>query len=250
MSNKIKLQEHATDLQFILDTINALPEEGAGDAFAVIGVTYPEGSICTCSNGVETLELDDTIGYGFFLIPEAGEWTVTATDGTNSKSQSVSITTEGQWESVELSYAVYLFKSGEGAKVDFLTYNDKDGTASITVGTETITVNASSSTGGFRTALRTKETIDFKKYTALKMKCTPTAVYTNSYSSGWENSFGVTSTAFTSSEPSTISWAARTKIAASLTEIIFTVDISSITTSLYFALHFCGKMTATEIWLE
>lgn len=226
---------------------------GGGKLFAAIAVTYPQGSECICSKGSKTLVSNSDSGKWIFAIPEAGEWTVTSTDltdPTKTKSQTVNITVEGQTESVELSYAVYLFKSGEGAKVDFLTYNDRDGTASITVGTETITVNASSSTGGFRTALRTKETIDFTKYTALKMKCTPTAVYTNSYSSDWENSFGVTSTAFTSSEPSTISWAARTKIAASLTEIIFTVDISSITTSLYFALHFGGKMTATEIWLE
>lgn len=225
---------------------------GGGKLFAAIAVTYPQGSECICSKGSKTLVSNSDSGKWIFAIPKAGEWRVTATDltdPTKTKSQTVTITAEGQTENVELSYAVYLFKSGEGAKVDFLTYNDRDGTASITVGTDAITANASSSVGGFRTALRSKETIDFTNYTALKMKCTPSAVYTNSYSSDWENSIGVTATAFTGSE-STISWAARTKIAASLTEIIFTVDISTITTSLYFALHFCGRMTATEIWLE
>lgn len=116
MSNKIKLQEHATDLQSILDTINSLPEAGA-DAYAVIAVSYPEGSVCICSNGSETLELDNTVGYGFFLVPSDGEWTVTATDGTNSKSQSVSITAEGQFESVTLSFQLILFDGGDNTAV-------------------------------------------------------------------------------------------------------------------------------------
>lgn len=116
MSNKLKLQDHATNLQTILDTINALPEAGA-DAYAVIAVTYPEGSICTCSKGSETLELDNTVGYGFFLVPSDGEWTVSCTDGTNSKSQSVSITKEGQFESVTLSFQLILFDGGDNTAV-------------------------------------------------------------------------------------------------------------------------------------
>lgn len=116
MSNKLKLQEHATDLQSILGTINALPEAGM-DAYAVIAVTYPEGSVCTCSNGSETLELDNTVGYGFFLVPEAGTWTVTSTanDGTNTATQTVEITAEGQSVSVTLSFELVLFSDGVAA---------------------------------------------------------------------------------------------------------------------------------------
>lgn len=111
MSMKTKLQTNNTDLQSILDIINALPEEMI-DAYAVINVTYPEGSVCTCSNGNKTLELDNTLGYGFFLMDEGGEWTVSCTDGTNTKSESVSITAEGQWKSVTLSYQFVLFADG------------------------------------------------------------------------------------------------------------------------------------------
>ena len=116
MSNKLKLQDHATDLQSILDTINALPEAGA-DAYAVIAVTYPEGGVCTCSNSSETLELDNTVGYGFFLIPNDGEWIVTVTDATDSaktKSQSVSITNEGQFETITLSYELVILTETDG----------------------------------------------------------------------------------------------------------------------------------------
>ena len=77
---------------------------GTSKAFAVINVTYPRGSTCTCTEGTKTLKLKDTSGQGFFLIPYAATWIVTATDGTNTKSESVEITSEGQSVSVELSY--------------------------------------------------------------------------------------------------------------------------------------------------
>lgn len=86
---------------------------GTSKAFAVIGVTYPAGSVCTCSDGAKTLSLKDTGGQGFFLIPYAATWTVTATDGTKTKSESVEITNEGQSVSVELLYRAYLYNNGD-----------------------------------------------------------------------------------------------------------------------------------------
>lgn len=85
---------------------------GAGKLFAVIQATYPVGSICTCTNGTKTLKAKDTSGKWLFAIPEAGTWTVTATDGTNTKYEGVEITAEGQSESVTLSYAVILYQTG------------------------------------------------------------------------------------------------------------------------------------------
>lgn len=85
---------------------------GGGKAFAVIGVTYPAGSVCTCTDGAKTLTLKDTGGQGFFLIPYAAVWTVTASDGTNTKAQSVEITAEGQSATVSLSYGLVLVKNG------------------------------------------------------------------------------------------------------------------------------------------
>lgn len=81
--------------------------------FAAIGVTYPAGSTLTCTNGTTTLKAKTTTGEWVFAIPKAGTWTVTATNGTDSKSQSVSITKEGQFESVELWYTLMLYKNGE-----------------------------------------------------------------------------------------------------------------------------------------
>lgn len=87
--------------------------------FAVIQATYPVGSICTATNGQKTLTAPDTSGAALFTIPEPKAlpetWTVTATDptdATKTKSKSVEITTEGQVESVTLSYIFYLIQNG------------------------------------------------------------------------------------------------------------------------------------------
>ena len=64
---------------------------GLGKAFAVIDVTYLEGATCTCSNGTHTLEAEDTSGHFMFVIPEAGEWTVSAEKDGTSKSETVDV---------------------------------------------------------------------------------------------------------------------------------------------------------------
>lgn len=77
-------------------------------AYAVIGVTYPTGSTCTCTNGSKTLTAKDTTGKAIFVIPSAGTWTVKAVSGNKSKSKTVSITAEGQVETVELMYELIM----------------------------------------------------------------------------------------------------------------------------------------------
>lgn len=85
--------------------------------FAAIGVSYPAGSVLTCSNGKKTLKAETNTGQWVFSIPVTGTWTVTATNGTNSKSQSVEISSEGQFETVMLSYALMLFDGGDNTAV-------------------------------------------------------------------------------------------------------------------------------------
>ena len=89
----------------------------ANSSFAIIAVTYPEGSACTCSNGSLIFTDENTNGQVIFNVPEIGTWTVSCTDGTNSKSVTVEITAEGQCESVELSYALILFDDGDNTAV-------------------------------------------------------------------------------------------------------------------------------------
>lgn len=76
---------------------------GSGEVISVISATYPVGSTCTATDGKNTITAPDTSGSVIFNV-EPGTWTVTATDGTESDSETVEITAEGQVLSVELSY--------------------------------------------------------------------------------------------------------------------------------------------------
>lgn len=71
---------------------------------ATINITYPAGSTCTCSDGSTTLTAPDTSGTWACVVPNAGTWTVSCTDGTESKSETVTITADGQSFAVELAY--------------------------------------------------------------------------------------------------------------------------------------------------
>ena len=81
---------------------------GSGDVYAFIICTYPAGSTCTASNGTRTLTAPDTSGSVVFDIPTPSStpesWTVTATNGVNTATQTVSITYDGQSVSVNLAY--------------------------------------------------------------------------------------------------------------------------------------------------
>ena len=78
---------------------------------ATINVTYPAGSTCTCTNGSTVLNStseENTSGSCTFIVSNTGTWTVSCTDGTDTASKTVTISAEGQAETVELSYKDYL----------------------------------------------------------------------------------------------------------------------------------------------
>lgn len=85
--------------------------------FAVISVTYPEGSECVCSKGNRTLTAKDRSGLFIFHIREAGSWTVHCQTGTGSNRKSAEKTVEivrmGQAESVRLLYEKVYFLNGD-----------------------------------------------------------------------------------------------------------------------------------------
>ena len=113
---------------------------------AMIAVTYPAGSVCTCVSGTKTLKARDTSGKALFNVT-VGEWTVSCTDGTDTASKAVSITSEGQAVSVELSYRLYLYKNGDkctdvGGNWSF-SKEYSDG-ASISYGADKVTISLKS----------------------------------------------------------------------------------------------------------
>lgn len=147
---------------------------------ATINITYPAGSTCTCSDGTTTLSAPDTSGTWTCIVPNAGTWTVTATDGVENTSESVSITTDGQIAAIELSYLLWLYKSGN-------TYNAVTGGWSVSEHASTggsfdnvLTLNADSmllSTEAFGGSVGyanafTNNSIDLTGVNTLKFKIT------------------------------------------------------------------------------
>ena len=81
---------------------------GGSAAWAAISVTYPVGSTCTATNGSITLTAEGTGGNYLFEVPQPSStpetWTVSCTDGSETRSKSVSITSKWQTEFVFLTY--------------------------------------------------------------------------------------------------------------------------------------------------
>lgn len=71
---------------------------------ATINVTYPSGATLTCSYGSTVYTATTTTGSYQFKVHEVGTWVVKAVQGSEEVSTSVSITTDRQSESVELSF--------------------------------------------------------------------------------------------------------------------------------------------------
>ena len=147
---------------------------------ATINITYPAGSTCTCSDGTTTLSAPDTSGTWACIVPNAGTWTAAATDGVENTSESVSITTDGQIVAIELSYLLWLYKSGN-------TYNAVTGGWSVSKNPSTggsfdgvLTLNADSmllstevwgGSVGYANAF-TNNSIDLTGVNTLKFKIT------------------------------------------------------------------------------
>lgn len=120
-----------------------ITRRGGGTPYAVIGVTYPSGSVCTCTNGTLTLTAKDTTGRALFVIPYAGTWTVKAVNGNKSKSKAVSITAEGQAETVTLMFETILWEAGSDQNTSLtggFATNNTSYSSYVTVGDSAVTI--------------------------------------------------------------------------------------------------------------
>ena len=149
----------------------------SGKLFAVIAVTYPEGSVCTCSNGTKTLKAKDTSGKALFNVPSAGTWTVSCTDGSSTVSKSVTITATGQVESVKLSYDLILYDSGEeysditGGWSGFACYSGTS-KGTFTKNSSSIYIKSNGSKGAQSIAAAPENKIDITDISTLKVNVT------------------------------------------------------------------------------
>ena len=215
---------------------------GEAAPYAVIGVTYPSGATCTCTNGSKTLAAKDTTGKALFVIPSAGTWTVKAVKGSKSKSKAVSITAEGQVATVTLTYELYIFKSGSG-----LTAGYSVAGSGGNVSNANISWSGDSSSGGI--SMYIKPAVMLKDYT--KMCVDFECSYNNGGNYGM--GFGVGKDAAASSMITNTSWTAKVISTAQGTIARNTVqcDISALTDSEYIKVvgsYSAGKIY--NIWLE
>lgn len=137
---------------------------------ATINVTYPAGSTCTCSDGTTTLTAPNTSGSWTCIVYNAGTWTVTSTSGTETDSKAVTITTDGQSTSVELSYALFLFKPN--APSDIIAGEwELTANSTVTAEAELTVKSVNNYNGGRNISARTKGQIDLTEYSTLQATC-------------------------------------------------------------------------------
>ena len=159
---------------------------GGVKLFAVIGVTYPAGSVCTCTKGTKTYNAKNTSGLALFAVPEVGEWTVSCTDGTDTASTTVTISAEGQAETVELSYKDYLL-NGETQTYAFTAHaqavnkNAPDGK----IGGVASGSNGTTLTGSWNGVWATDKVIDLTEFDSLVFDVTKNTM------NGWGGFTGV-----------------------------------------------------------
>lgn len=137
---------------------------------ATINITYPAGSTCTCSDGTTTLSAPDTSGTWACIVPNAGTWTATSTSETETDSKAVTITTDGQSTSVELSYALFLFKPN--APSDIIAGEwEMPVNSTVTAEAELTVKSVNNYNGGRSISARTKGQIDLTEYSTLQATC-------------------------------------------------------------------------------
>lgn len=209
--------------------------------YAVIGVTYPSGATCTCTNGSKTLTAKDTTGKALFVIPTAGTWTAKAVSGSKSTSKAVSITAEGQVETVTLTYELYIFKSGSGLTAGYSV----EGSGG-TVSKSSISWSGSSSDGGISVYI--KPAVSLNNYTKLCFDFECSYNYGGNYGMG----FGVGKDAAASTTIDLTQWTAKvTNGANPIARNTAQCDISKLTDSEYIKVvgsYSAGKVY--NIWLE
>ena len=223
-----------------------ITRRGGGTPYAAIGVTYPSGSVCTCTNGTLTLTAKGTGGKAIFVIPSAGTWTVKAVSGSKSTSKTVSITAEGQVETVTLTYGLYIFKNGSGLTSGY-SIKSNSMISAPTVSSDTISWSGNSSSGGV--AFYIDPAVALSGYTKLCVDFECSYNWGGDYGMG----FGVGTDAAAATTINNTNWTAKVTSTAqgAIARNTVQCDISALTDSEYIKIvgaYSAGKVYS--IWLE
>ena len=211
---------------------------------ATIHVTYPAGSTCTATDGVTTLTAPDTSGTWVCVVGNTGTWTVTATDGEKEKSETVEITTDGQSETIAISYNVFLFKEGTGALVPFKIVKETYGRVEIT---ESSIYKYRTSTSKPRSAVFTEEPVDITDFKTVFFDADARNKYssTNQFTDG----IGVSQTEISNGGVAS-SNGAYTIFTYDSVRRVYSLDVSSLSGLYYIGTGGITTSYIYNIWLE
>ena len=225
-----------------------ISRRGGGKLFAVIDVSYPEGAVCTCSNGTSTLKARGTGGHFLFNIPTAGDWTVMAVLGEDTAAETVSITSSGQSRSVELNFALYIFKSGQGL-IDGVTVDGLTNNGDLTGQDALIWAQAGQTDTG--NEIQFSPEIDFSRFATLNIDI----LFTGQYSAAQNKAIIAVTDKFRTGESlstwDTLPKKAQKDVPYKTTRQTVSLDVTRIADSAYIT--FWGFGTAGEIyniWLK
>ena len=242
---------------------------------AILRVIAPAGSVVTISKGVVSKSdqghenASDNTLYDYYFIIHASQfdnvnpWTVTATLGTQSISESITIASANEYD-VVISYTLHLVINGvmqDGNFVPMALKSTSDssstaGTPSVSSGSNYIQIGMSASSG-FQTGIAyLPNKYDLSKYS--KVRVTGTAMNSFDTSAGFLNLSLDAWTSFGSYQTDNrlIQSQVFTAQRSSYTSIDMTVDISSLSNVAYVGFNF-GKSSSqatgiriANMWLE
>ena len=222
---------------------------GGGSAFAYIIANFPTTvTSCTCSSSGTVLQAYAAglaRGQFVFEVPVAGTWTVTISSGTDTKSESVSITAAGQAESVKLSFPLYILK--DGALADGYTFVHRSGQNTVAVLTNgIIQVNNPSGMDGLNVPWRLEPATSFEQYNTLHFR-----VKNIAHSANYPKKFGASSEEYSLGAYNKTYPDICTMLTGAITDYTdVSVDITNCNGSYYIGMEGSGEFYCDMIWLE
>lgn len=227
---------------------------GPTSADALLIVKAPSGSTVTATKGGTTLSptlwttaADANFECALFVIGSAlfdaqNAWTVTASLGTNTASDTVIINSNKQYD-LELSFSLWLFKAGSGAVVQFGTNNRSQVVTNITSDYIDTVCNNSTQQGSLYTA----NTVDLTEFAALHFSIYCTYEPVNSINYGLRMHVTSNQPVADTSNPAAVA-KLEFNVNSAFTE--YAIDVSSISGSYYIGIWGVGSYKCNNIWLE
>ena len=204
---------------------------------ATIHVTYPAGSSAHVEGPNFWASAPDTSGSWTCTVPAAGDYLVCADNSTTGQGvcKTVTITENGQNESMSLDYVLRLYNAGAFASGQSLV-NDSTGTSGIryTENEDSINIVASNSQG--YTYRYFKKPVDLTDKSVVKMTLHSNAAYTESGNLNY--TIGASIWADSDTKADWTSPNTRLKRLAANTDYEVSVDVSALSGEYYIWLKF------------